>query len=90
MSAPKNTDLNMTSDNLMRYPLSDIQQGILFHSLYHDDNAGAYNTQAQIKINTPVNLELLQQAWNEVISRHDILKAHITTNSNDDHSLIIL
>ncbi|KPJ67845.1 MAG: hypothetical protein AMJ43_02515 [Coxiella sp. DG_40] len=61
------------------YPLSGIQKGLLFSSLY-GDKAGVYVTQVSISFRERLNLNILQDAWNKVISRHEILRAGIFTD----------
>ena len=61
------------------YPLSRLQMGMLFHSecnaetpLYHDINS--------IHLRAPLQVEVLRQAVEEVIERHEVLRAsfHVT------------
>ncbi|WJY14208.1 amino acid adenylation domain-containing protein [Pectobacteriaceae bacterium CE90] len=58
------------------YPLSPMQQGILFHSLYADE-PGAYYVTLSCTINGEVNQALFQQAWRETIAHHPVLRTAI-------------
>ncbi|MDX1694405.1 MAG: amino acid adenylation domain-containing protein [Ketobacteraceae bacterium] len=55
------------------YPLSPVQEGMLFHSLY-EPGSWVYFDQVSVDLGSDVNEELLFKAWEEVISRHDILR----------------
>lgn len=55
------------------YPLSPMQQGILFHSLYADE-PGAYYVTLSCTLNGEVNQTLFQQAWHEAVARHPVLR----------------
>jgi amino acid adenylation domain-containing protein/non-ribosomal peptide synthase protein (TIGR01720 family) len=55
------------------YPLSPMQQGMLFHTLY-DQNSDAYFTQTSCTLRGNFNLSAFQQAWQKVIERHTILR----------------
>lgn len=54
------------------YPLTPMQEGLLFHSLYAPDD-GLYVT--QIPFNTKgINISALQQAWQRIVERHSIFR----------------
>ncbi len=55
------------------YPLSPIQQGMLFHSLYAP-KSDAYFTQTQCTLYGTVHLSAFEQAWQHVVERHSILR----------------
>ena len=55
------------------YPLTPIQKGILFHSLYDAEN-GLYLFQATFTIKALLNIDAFTQAWQQVIQRHSILR----------------
>jgi amino acid adenylation domain-containing protein len=55
------------------YPLSPMQQGMLFHTLYAP-KAGAYFIQVVCDLPSDLNSLALRQAWQEVINRHTILR----------------
>jgi amino acid adenylation domain-containing protein len=55
------------------YPLSPMQQGILFHTLYAPDS-GVYVEQLSCEIQGNLNISLFQQAWQQLIVRHPILR----------------
>ena len=55
------------------YPLSPMQTGMLFHSLY-TPNSGVYCTQTLITINGEINVIAFKQAWEKVVERHSVLR----------------
>ena len=55
------------------YPLSPIQQGILFHSLYSPES-GVYMVQTHCVLHPAPDVSAFERAWNEVIKRHDIFR----------------
>ncbi|WP_354679576.1 condensation domain-containing protein, partial [Cupriavidus plantarum] len=57
------------------YPLSPMQQGILFHALYAPDSA-MYVNQIAVDLGG-LDAERMRHAWNETIARHDILRTSI-------------
>jgi surfactin family lipopeptide synthetase C len=65
-SRPKSKNIEDT------YPLSPMQEGMLFHSLYAPES-GVYITQVTCTLGN-LNVLALEQAWQEVIDRHPILR----------------
>jgi|GEM_PF-1329256 len=55
------------------YPLSALQQGMLFHTLA-EKGAGFYIQQMIICTEVPLDLDLLSRAWEEVAARHAVLR----------------
>jgi amino acid adenylation domain-containing protein/non-ribosomal peptide synthase protein (TIGR01720 family) len=55
------------------YPLSPLQQGLLFHSLYAPE-AGLYVTQIVCRLRGSLDIESFQHAWQSVVDRHAILR----------------
>jgi amino acid adenylation domain-containing protein/non-ribosomal peptide synthase protein (TIGR01720 family) len=55
------------------YPLSPMQQGILFHSLYAP-TSGVYVQQVSFELHGQLNAIAFFQAWEWVISRHPALR----------------
>jgi len=56
------------------YPLSPMQEGMLFHSLF-DNEDGVYFEQLSVEVLGSVNRELLKQAWITVVNRHPALRS---------------
>ncbi|PSB30557.1 non-ribosomal peptide synthetase [Chlorogloea sp. CCALA 695] len=55
------------------YPLSPTQQGILFHTL-HAPESGVYVVQSCYPFSQTLDIAAFQQAWQQVINRHPILR----------------
>ena len=55
------------------YPLSPLQQGMLFHSLYAPQS-GVYIPQMIWTLNEDLNVSAFKQAWEQVVKRHPILR----------------
>ena len=54
------------------YPLSPLQEGMLFHSLYAPDS-GVYVVQLCYRITGQLNVDAFTRAWREVMARHYVL-----------------
>ncbi|KAB8320090.1 non-ribosomal peptide synthetase [Tolypothrix campylonemoides VB511288] len=55
------------------YELSPMQQGMLFHTLYAP-NSGVYFQQLICTLDGDLQVSALQQAWEEVVTRHPVLR----------------
>lgn len=55
------------------YPLSPLQEGILFHYLM-DRKSGAYFEQAFMNIQGEIDLDLWEKSFNRLVERYDILR----------------
>jgi amino acid adenylation domain-containing protein/non-ribosomal peptide synthase protein (TIGR01720 family) len=55
------------------YPLSPLQEGMLFHARY-GGGAQAYQAQVAQRLEGTLDVEVLRRAWAEVVSRHAILR----------------
>ncbi len=66
------------------YPLTPLQSGILFETLYAqtEDNKGMYLTQSAIGINGEVDINALQQAWQLIVDHYDALRMMVVTDND--------
>jgi amino acid adenylation domain-containing protein len=55
------------------YPLSPMQEGILFHALYEPES-GAYVNQLSCRLEGEVDARRFAQAWQDVVDRHEALR----------------
>src|SRR5262245_25849844 len=55
------------------YPLSPLQEGILFHSLY-DSTSGIYFEQIGFTFDGGIDIPAFESAWQEVLRRHTVLR----------------
>ena len=56
------------------YPLSPMQQGMLFHSLYAPE-AGEYIAQFVLTLENELNVGAFRAAWQQMVERHAALRA---------------
>lgn len=64
-------DKRKTIENI--YPLSPMQQGILFHTLYAP-KSGVYVVQIRCTLGDSLDVWALERAWQQVVERHSILR----------------
>ncbi|NRA56462.1 MAG: amino acid adenylation domain-containing protein, partial [Gammaproteobacteria bacterium] len=69
------------------YPLSPMQQGMLFHSL-NEPEAGAYLNQMRVDV-SGLDVERFRQAWQTMLERHDILRAGFIWEGVDEPVQVI-
>ena len=76
MNASLNTAKTTANNRAVQdiYPLSPTQQGLLFHSLYGDRQAGSYVVQISYILNGELNHQAFEQAWQRLVQRHTILR----------------
>ncbi|MCL5958374.1 MAG: amino acid adenylation domain-containing protein, partial [Chloroflexi bacterium] len=55
------------------YPLSPMQQGMVFHSLYAPES-GVYLEQMVCTLRGPLDLSCFEQAWRLMVDRHAVLR----------------
>ncbi len=55
------------------YPLSPMQQGMLFHTLYSPDSE-VYFEQLSCTLRGDLNVSAFEQAWKQVVARHPVLR----------------
>jgi len=55
------------------YPLSSMQQGMLFHTV-SDPSSGVYVQQKILRLSEVLNIDALDEAWQRVVERHSILR----------------
>jgi amino acid adenylation domain-containing protein/non-ribosomal peptide synthase protein (TIGR01720 family) len=58
------------------YPLSPLQQGLLFHSLYEPDSA-TYFEQFHCRLEGDFQPDAFKAAWRRVLDRHEVLRAAV-------------
>ena len=61
------------SDKESSYPLSSLQQGMLFHSLY-SQHAGVDIAQMIWSLDEDLNVPAFERAWQQVVNRHAVLR----------------
>ena len=64
------------------YPLSPLQQGILFHAT-HSPESGAYFEQISLTLQGELDEEAFRRAWAELVKRHTALRTSFVWNLRD-------
>jgi amino acid adenylation domain-containing protein/non-ribosomal peptide synthase protein (TIGR01720 family) len=62
------------------YPLSPMQEGLLFHCVYERDPSLLYTVRYRAQLDGPLDPEAFQRAWQTVVSRHDMLRTGFLWN----------
>ncbi|SDX09030.1 Condensation domain-containing protein [Marininema mesophilum] len=59
------------------YPLSPLQEGMLFHSIYdqEDENSASYIVQISILLGGKLDTAIFKKAWEHVINRNEIFRS---------------
>ncbi|HEV8318275.1 MAG TPA: amino acid adenylation domain-containing protein, partial [Vicinamibacterales bacterium] len=55
------------------YPLSPMQEGLLFHALF-DPQSSVYFQQFRVRLEGELEIDAFRQAWADVVARHSILR----------------
>jgi len=64
------------------YPLSPMQEGLLFHSVYAPQSA-AYSVQFSYRLRGSLDIASFKRAWKRVIERHPVLRTIFTWERQD-------
>ncbi|HEX5885260.1 MAG TPA: condensation domain-containing protein, partial [Pyrinomonadaceae bacterium] len=70
------------------YPLSPVQHGILFHSLYEPNN-GVYLVQKYCTLRGDLNIAAFERAWQRAVERHSILRTSFMWEGLDEPVQIV-
>lgn len=70
------------------YPLSPMQQGMLFHTLYAQDS-DVYRVQVIVTMRGLLNVSALKQAWKFVVERHAVLRTGLMWENLDEPLQIV-
>ena len=65
------------------FPLTPLQKGLLFHSLY-DPESAVYFEQLNCRLEGNVSVTAVNQAWQILINRHSILRTAIITKGQTE------
>src|ERR687890_1915994 len=65
------------------YPLSPMQHGLLFHTLYAPEQ-GLYFNQLVCTLRGALDINALQQAWQRVAARHTALRTAFVWKRRDE------
>lgn len=70
-------------------PLTPLQEGMFFHSLYDDDAVDLYNTQMVLDLDGPLRPDVLKTAAAALIRRHPNLRAGFRQRQNGQAMQVI-
>ncbi|RPI00005.1 MAG: non-ribosomal peptide synthetase, partial [Calditrichaeota bacterium] len=74
----------MNTENIQDiYPLSPMQQGMLFHTIYSPD-LGTYVEQTEVEISGALNQSAFIRAWQAVVDRNPILRTCFVWENVDE------
>ena len=65
------------------YPLTSMQKGMLFHSLYENE-IGLYHEQVLVPLTGDLQVGLLKQAWQETLDQYGILRTSFLWLDQDE------
>ncbi|MFH9426615.1 amino acid adenylation domain-containing protein, partial [Streptomyces sp. NPDC017529] len=69
------TELEATAPGLADvWPLSPLQEGLLFHAAYDESSPDVYRTQRTLELTGPLDAARLRRSWETLVSRHDTLR----------------
>ncbi|MEE8585879.1 MAG: condensation domain-containing protein, partial [Acidobacteriota bacterium] len=71
------------------YPLSPMQKGMLFHTLY-SPSSGVYFEQQTTVIRGGLNIPAFEQAWQQALDRHPVLRSVIDWEDLDEPLQVVL
>ncbi|WP_235843092.1 condensation domain-containing protein, partial [Metabacillus fastidiosus] len=71
------------------YPLANMQQGMLFHAL-EDPTSGAYFEQIVIEANGSIDPHLLEESFNVIMERHELLRTAVEYEITEKPRNVIL
>jgi len=74
MALKTETEKNRSQNLEDLYPLSPMQQGMLFHTVYEPES-GTYFEQSAFTIEGVLDVAIFERAWQHVINRHSILRS---------------
>ncbi|MEO3756638.1 condensation domain-containing protein, partial [Streptomyces sp. B6B3] len=72
------------------WPLTPLQEGLLFHSLFDDQHPDVYVVQDVRALEGPLDASRLRTTWETVLARHPTLRASFHRPSNADDFVQII
>ncbi|WP_235006784.1 condensation domain-containing protein, partial [Calothrix rhizosoleniae] len=71
------------------YPLSPMQQGMLFHSLYAPES-GVYLEQMSMNLTGNINVAAFEAAWQKVVDRYSIFRTFFVWENRENPLQVVL
>jgi len=72
------------------YPLSPMQQGMLFHSLYAPRSSGMFVEQTICTLRGDLDISAFEQAWQRVVDRHSVLRTVVVGEGLKEPAQVVL
>ncbi|MEU7260748.1 non-ribosomal peptide synthetase [Streptomyces rimosus] len=66
------------------WPLSPLQEGLLFHAAFEEEGPDVYETQRLLDLNGPLDAARLRASWEALLARHDALRASFHQRESGD------
>ncbi|MGA8118005.1 MAG: condensation domain-containing protein, partial [Actinocatenispora sp.] len=66
-----------------RYPLSPLQQGLLFHALTGEE-PGQYVVQVELRLRGALRAEVARRVWQDLAARHPVLRTSVHWRDRDE------
>ncbi|MQS39212.1 condensation domain-containing protein, partial [Streptomyces katsurahamanus] len=57
------------------WPLSPLQEGLLFHAAFDDQSPDVYQGQRMLELVGPLDIDRLRRSWKALLARHSSLRA---------------
>nr|ARU08074.1 MlcL [uncultured bacterium] len=71
-------------------PLSPLQQGLLFHSVYDEQSPDVYTVQVDFELDGELDLDVLRTAAETLLRRHSVLRAGFRQRKSGDWAQLIM
>ncbi|OKI00760.1 non-ribosomal peptide synthetase [Streptomyces sp. CB02923] len=66
------------------WPLSPLQEGLLFHAAFDEEGPDVYETQRLLELTGPLDADRLRASWQTLLARHDALRAGFHQRESGD------
>ncbi|MEV5594486.1 amino acid adenylation domain-containing protein [Streptomyces sp. NPDC052496] len=71
------------------WPLSPLQEGLLFHAAFDEEGPDVYETQRLLELTGPLDAARLRASWQTLLARHDALRASFHQRESGDTVQVI-
>src|SRR5262249_13082760 len=86
-AAPASSAMKLTNVEDI-YPLSPMQQGMLFHSLL-ETGTGMYFVELSCRIESPLDVSAFHRAWEQIIQRYAVLRTGFLWENLDEPMQVV-
>ncbi|MGW4204344.1 amino acid adenylation domain-containing protein [Streptomyces sp. NPDC004726] len=71
------------------WPLSPLQEGMLFHATFDHDSPDVYASQRVLALDGPLDVARLRASWKVLLDRHAVLRASFGRRDSGEQVLVI-